>query len=202
MYDLLSTACRVEVESRSREFHLTEAYKSRIRDVSRWLVSKESSFGLFLCGLAGNGKTTMLRAIENLTNFLRSDEPYSSSQDEFPQRGIVFVSAKEMVRFAKAFNNPTAENREEVRRYKRMLNIEVLCVDDLGQEPKDSVSYGETITAAVDVLSYRYEKRLCTLVSSNLDASQISGYYDERLADRFREMMHVVNFADDASFRA
>lgn len=45
------------------------------------------------------------------------------------------------------------------------------------------------------MLSFRYEEQFCTLVSSNLTAKEIAEYYDERIADRFREMMLIINSA-------
>ena len=63
------------------------------------------------------------------------------------------------------------------------------------------MNYGDYVTAAMDVLSYRYEEQFCTLATSNLSADEIKTYYDERIADRFREMMHIVNFGTEQSFR-
>lgn len=198
---MLYEACRVEVVHRHRSFMATEAYKKHLYDIAKWLTSKDSTFGLFICGGAGNGKTTILRALQSLVNFLRSDEIYSSRQDEYPPRGYMMVSAKELVLLAKAYNNPTRENESEVNRYKRIKNIEILAIDDLGTEPKESIHYGDFVTAAMDIITFRYEEQLCTLVSSNLAAGEISKYYDERIADRFREMMHVINFNNEKSFR-
>lgn len=45
------------------------------------------------------------------------------------------------------------------------------------------------------------KKNVLKLASSNLAASEIAEYYDERIADRFREMMHIVNFGQEPSFR-
>lgn len=52
-----------------------------------------------------------------------------------------------------------------------------------------------------DMVSFRYEEQFCTLVSSNLTAKEIAEYYDERIADRFREMMLIINFGNEQSFR-
>lgn len=201
VYAMLYAACQVEVVNRHREFVVTDEYKKHLWDISQWLTSKDSTFGLFLCGGAGNGKTTILRALQNLTNYLRSDESYTSRQDDYPTRGYTFITAKDLVLLAKAYNNPTRENESEVYRYKKLRSIEILAIDDLGQEPKESIHYGDFVTAAMDIISFRYEEQFCTLVSSNLSATEIATYYDERIADRFREMMHIVNFSTEQSFR-
>ena len=199
VYTLLYQACRVEVEKRHRTFNATTAYKQHLWDIAKWLTSKSSTFGIFLCGGAGNGKTTILKAMQNLINYVRSDENYN--EPGYPVKGFVIINAKELVLLSKAYNNPSCDNANEVRRYKRIRDSEILAIDDLGTEPRESMHYGDFVTAAMDILSYRYEEQLCTLVSSNLAADEISKYYDERIADRFREMMHIVNFSTEKSFR-
>jgi DNA replication protein DnaC len=197
---MLYTACRAEVASRHREFNATQEYKQHLWDIAQWLTSQDSTFGLFLCGGAGNGKTTILRALRNLIYYLRSNESYSSEITK-PIKGCMVVSAKELVMLAKAYNNPSRDNADLVQRYKTVQNMEILAIDDLGTEPRESVHYGDFVTAAIDILSYRYDEQLTTMVSSNLAATEISTYYDERIADRFREMMHIVNFGKEQSFR-
>lgn len=199
VYTMLYEACRVEVEHRQRQFNATDEYKRHLWDISQWLTSTSPTFGLFLCGGAGNGKTTIIRALQNLVNFLRDDE--YSRDDEYPVRGYMIVTAKELVRFAKAYNNPTQDNKADVYKYRQLRSIEILAIDDLGTEPRESIHYGDFVTAAMDILSHRYEEQFCTLVSSNLSANEIATYYDERIADRFREMMHIVNFGGAKSFR-
>ena len=196
VYTMLWQACRAEVESRRREFRATTDFKQHIWDIAKWLTSDSPAFGLFLCGGVGNGKTTILRALQSLTAFLRSDEPYSGRKS-FPIRGFEFVTAKELVRLAKV----AGDNSDDAQRYRRLRDVEILAVDDLGQEPKEAMHYGDCITAAIDLLSYRYDRRLCTLVSSNLAPKKVAEHYDERLADRFREMMLTINFGTEQSFR-
>ena len=200
-YAMLYAACRAEVANRHREFKDTEAYKEHLWDIAKWLTSESSTFGLFLCGGAGNGKTTILKALQSLLTFLRANERSSYDRRDFPQKGFILIPAKDLVLLAKAYNNPTNDNKDDVAKYKRMLNIEILAIDDIGTEPRESIHYGDFVTAAMDMISYRYEEQFCTLVSSNLAANEIAKYYDERIADRFREMMHIVNFSTEPSFR-
>ena len=61
--------------------------------------------------------------------------------------------------------------------------------------------YGDFVTASTDVINYRYDKQLCTIVTSNLAPHEIVERYDERFADRFREMMHLVNYESATQWR-
>lgn len=202
VYAMLLAACQSEVASRHRRFVASDEYLRHIADIARWLTSEgDTTFGLFLCGNRGNGKTTLVKAMKSLYNFLHSDEGYSTREDRFPFYGFEIISAKELVLLAKSYNNRTKDNAAEVARYKRLSNVEVLCIDDLGTEPRESLNYGDYVNAAMDMVNYRYEEQLCTMATSNLAADEIRQYYDERFADRFREMMRIVDFGNETSFR-
>lgn len=49
----------------------------------------------------------------------------------------------------------------------------------------------------IEILSERYDTQLTTFISSNLSPEKIKEYYDERLADRFREMMETIPFENE-----
>lgn len=202
VYTMLLAACRAEVEGRYRVFSDTDAYKKHLWLIAQWLTGNSSTFGLLLLGNRGNGKTTIVRALRTLVRWLRSDEPYAEDTSYmFPKPGFEILSAKELVRLAKAYNSPSRDNKDEVERYKFYRDREVLCIDDLGTEPRESMNYGDFVTAAMDMVFYRYDYQLCTIATSNLAPDEIGTYYDERFRDRFREMMTVVNFANEPSFR-
>lgn len=196
---MLYAACKAEVVARMRQFTDTAEYKTHIWDIAKWLTSKETTFGLFLCGDKGNGKTTLVQALQSLYFYLHSGE--CGENREPPYSGFRIVTAKELVQLAKADNNPTRENSKATTEFRLLKNIEILCIDDLGTEPCESLNYGDTVTAVTDIIHYRYQKQFCTITTSNLTTYDIASYYDERLHDRFKEMMCVVNFGKEPSFR-
>ena len=202
IYKMLMASCRVEVELRHRTFLPLTTYTEHVYEVAAWLSQDERpTFGLYLCGNRGNGKTTLVKAIKSLYQFLDDSVAMQSTDGKFPRPGFEIVTSKELVRLTKAYLNPTRDNADDVYRYKRLRDIQVLAIDDLGTEPRESMNYGDFVTAAIDMLSYRYDYQLCTIATSNLAPPEIKRHYDERFADRFREMMHIVNFGDDESFR-
>ena len=208
VYTMLYAACRAEVSSRYRTFCADDAYRQHLADIAGWLTGSSSSFGIFLCGNRGNGKTTVIRALQSVYQYVHSDEPaltHGTTDEHLILKGYVpgfsVITAKELVRLAKAYNSPTYDNRADRSAYQRTLNVEILAIDDLGVEPSESMSYGDYVTAAKDILTYRYDRQLTTIATSNLAPSEIKDYYDERIADRLREMMHIVDFGNTPSFR-
>lgn len=199
VYAMLYAACKAEVAVRMRKFVDSKEYKQHILDVAKWLTSNETTFGLFICGDKGNGKTALVLALQSLYFYLRLGERCENREP--PYSGFRIVTAKELVQLAKADNNPTKENEKATTAFRILKNIEILCIDDLGTEPCESLNYGDTVTAVTDVIHYRYQKQFCTITTSNLTSKEIGEYYDQRLLDRFKEMMHVVNFAHEPSFR-
>lgn len=199
VYAMLYAACKAEVAARMRKFVDSKEYKQHILDVAKWLTSDEHTFGLFICGNKGNGKTTLVQALQSLYFYLHSGE--CGENREPPYSGFRIVTAKELVQLAKADNNPTRENSKATTEFRLLKNIEILCIDDLGTEPCESLNYGDTVTAVTDIIHYRYQKQFCTITTSNLTTYDIASYYDERLHDRFKEMMCVVNFGKEPSFR-
>ena len=74
--------------------------------------------------------------------------------------------------------------------------VHLFAIDDLGEEPKEVLSYGNAITPVVDILEDRYRKREITLITTNLDADGIKEKYGVRVADRLREMMMIIPFTN------
>lgn len=200
VYSMLLAGCKAEVKMREREFYPTQSFCRNVDQVAECLTSDCSKFGLFLCGYAGTGKTTIIKAMQSLIEYMRYDEPSGKSSKHF-ETGFSFVTAKNLLRLSKQFNNPTKDNVEDVADYRRILRREILAIDDMGEEAAESMSYGEIITTVSDVISYRYEHRLFTAITSNLQPSEVEARYGGRISDRFREMMQIITF-NEQSFRA
>jgi DNA replication protein DnaC len=74
-------------------------------------------------------------------------------------------------------------------------------IDDIGIEPKEVMDFGTITTPVVDLLEARYNRLKYTFVTTNLTPSELSEKYGPRLADRFREMFHVIGY-DHPSYRS
>lgn len=134
--------------------------------------------GLLMCGVPGNGKTTLMRAISNLINLFELKDDYSQALF------VRTLDAREIVRLS----------RDAFDQYRKTSQMPMLAIDDLGLEPAEVLDYGNVLNPVIDLLSTRYNDQLFTLVTTNLTGKQIREKYGDRIADRFNEMMDVIIF--------
>ena len=182
----LMSAIKVEVEYRHRDFVATEEQKAQVRRLSTFLTQENSKFGILLAGGCGNGKTTIIKALQSLVNVLHIPNPYTDKK-----YAMRIIDAKSLVATCKS-------NYED---WKRLMYQDLPAIDDLGTEPRDVMDYGNIINPTVDILTRRYENQLFTIISTNLTPPQISQVYGEHIADRMREMMEIIPFTN-SSYRS
>ena len=181
-YDYLLAAIMAEVDYRHRTFCTNDDMDEQLHDMANWLTAPSSKFGLLLCGGCGNGKSTMLKAFQQLLNHLQIQKPRNEGI-----YGIQIVDAKHIANLCK--NNYEA--------YLKLCNVDMLGIDDLGTEPSEVMDYGNVYTPVIDLLTKRYEEQLFTIITTNLTPSQIREHYDDRIADRLNEMVKKIIFKND-----
>ena len=182
-YKSLMAAIKVKVEHRRREFVMNDELNAQVRQIFAFLTQENSKFGIVLAGGCGNGKTTIIKALQNLINTLRIPNPYNDK--EYSMR---IIDTKSMAATCKS-------NYED---WKRLMYQDLLAIDDLGTEPRDVMDYGNIINPTADILTRRYENQLFTIISTNLTPPQIFQVYGERIADRMREMMEIIPFRNSS----
>ena len=96
--DILLAAYQAEVEYRHRRFIEDKATKTNIERLAAFLIRDDAKFGVMLCGVPGNGKTTLLYAFQSAVNWLNDIGHF-----EGKRAGIRIVDAKEVVMLAKDF---------------------------------------------------------------------------------------------------
>lgn len=170
-----------EIESRGGTVIFDEETKRHLRKASTWLVSTKKP-GLMLFGKVGNGKSTLARAIGRLINLIYSNDNYEH------RKVLNSVSALELAALAK--DNPL--------KFKKLKESELLAIDDVGVEPAIVKSWGNEVSPFTEIIYYRYEKQLFTILTSNLTAYDIGDRYGPRVADRFREMFDFMAFNGDS----
>lgn len=152
-----------------------------MEQVARWCVST-SRFGLMLCGIPGNGKTTVMNAVCQLFRLFELKNRYG--EDAYMR----VISAVEVANLAKTNH----------KRYKDICLSPMLAIDDFGEEPAEVLEYGNVLSPITDLLALRYKEQLLTILTTNTAGAKVRERYGARIADRFNEMMRVVIFTNES----
>lgn len=184
--DLLFAAYMAEVESRNRVYIDDSNTRNNISRIAGHLVAPKK-FGLMLAGTCGNGKTSLLKAIQSATNFLNLKYEVRSDKEE--KIAISIIDVKDIIANCKDY--------QMMEVYKK---TPYLGIDDMGKEPKEVLDYGNVCNPVIDLIEYRYDKQLTTFITTNLTPEEFKDKYGERITDRFREMIEKIVF-NDGSYR-
>lgn len=179
------SAMRAEVEFRRNKLVLDNATKLHIEQVARWLINPNGKSGLMLMGLYGNGKTTMMCSLARLIEYVTEVTVGCLKRVIMP-----VMSAKEVARMC------VETGKEWKGGIKKLFTSEMLGIDDLGEEPKEVMSYGMIHTPLIDLICERYNRQLPTVITTNLNTDQLSEKYGKRVGDRFREMVEIITFTN------
>lgn len=181
---MLYTAYKAEVQLRGRILK-TDAETTRVvAEVARFLTQKQGVLtGLMFCGTCGNGKTTLLRAIQNSLNWLSA---HNALPSDYALQGYNEMTIKDAKQIANEMSRSDKSGR--------VKQIPVLAIEDMGREPAEVLDFGNVSNPIVDLIEDRYNSRLFTFITTNLTGKQIREKYGARVADRLNEMLHVVVF--------
>lgn len=179
---MLYDAYRMEVEGRCATFNPESEVIAAIKAIAIALTSRRRKFGVLLQGDVGNGKTTMLRATQTVIRFI-NEQMFTTMQP-----GLVMKDAREL--------STIGVGQTDILRYVR--DCKMLAIDDLGREPANIKEYGNIISPVIDLIEYRYDRQLFTIVSTNLNKPELRNKYGERVADRLREMMEFIHFKHES----
>ena len=188
--NLLTAAYMAEVESRHRKPMMDETTEKNIREVAEFLTARDTKFGMMFCGLCGNGKTTMLYAIQNATNYLRNIEHFDKKVWGNADIGLQIVDSRKIIQL----------RNKDFSQWEKLRGRFMLGIDDLGTEPTEVMDYGNILSPLVELMEYRYDRQLFTILTTNVKPKDISEKYGARLADRFNEMLRVIVF-ENKSYR-
>ena len=182
--DLLAAHYQIAVEYRHCDFVLDENTYRNLVSLATYLTDPRPKFGVLLCGTCGNGKTTLVYALQRAINFLDNRNHFTFLGEYF-EVGMRIVDAKELVQVSR-----------NIRDFNDLRRKSMLAIDDMGKEPAEVLDYGNVTNPVIDMIEYRYHHQLFTVITTNLDPEQIKKKYGTRVADRFREMLHVIVFQD------
>lgn len=178
--EMLTQIYRKAVESRSIKFQdiTGEEVGAKIQKVVEWMTGSPVRSGLIFQGTIGSGKTTLTYAMYGLYKQLASPVIYTTAYDLHTQ----FKHYLE----------------KEDSRYEEILRAKYLFLDELGSEPERCQSYGTDYTPVQNLISYRYDRKLPTVVTTNLADDKILDRYGPRMMDRINEMFSILRFKGDS----
>ena len=182
--DLLAAhyGCAVQFRHGTPEFD--EYTEKNLRELAHYLTQQVPKFGVLFCGTCGNGKTTLLYALQSAINYLERIGHFKFLSEYF-KVGMRIVDAMDVVIFSK-----------DLKSIRNLRSLSMLAIDDLGKEPTEVLDFGNVLSPVVDLMEYRYHHQLFTAVTTNLTPIEIRNKYGVRVADRFREMFSVISFED------
>jgi DNA replication protein DnaC len=171
------------VEYRGHPFVFDDETRKHIQAAAKWLINPNGTPGLLLCGLCGNGKTSLAQAINWLVGLVTENELGYSKRKNF-----MLHTAKNICR---VFVKKGSE-------YDEACKTEMLIIDDLGEEPREVIDYGQPHTPIIDMILERYEMQRLTIITTNLDVDELKEKYGARVYDRLREMVTSIIFENES----
>lgn len=153
---VLTEAYGALVESTGHALHRAPEHLST---VAKWLCG-QGRCGLLLYGGYGLGKTTTLRAIHYTVRFL-SDGGH-----------VLHHTAKQVLSMPE----------EDAKSLRRSGNI--VMVDELGREQNERKDYGNVSEPVIELIRFREDRGLPTVLASNLLEQEFVSKYDPYIHDR------------------
>ena len=178
-------AWATELKLRRTGFSANPTTASQIEQSAKWLGNPKGKPFLLLMGMCGNGKTTLALGISRLIEFVSERE---LGYDH--RKRVEKVTAKQICNMI--------GNEGYNKAFQRLCNCEILVLDDLGEEPREVMSYGMIYTPLIDLISQRYAYRRMTIITTNLEGPELGKKYGERIIDRLREVSDRIVFTNDS----
>ena len=179
----LVSSISAEVEYRNRRFVMSDELNKQVSSVANWLCGSSNKNSLLLAGGCGNGKTTFVYAMQNLINHLNIKNQVTGQNFS-----ISLFGAKNLANICKS----------QIKNWRFIIDKDILAVDDLGTEPREIIEYGNVLSPIIDLISYRYEHALPTIITTNLTPQQISEVYGKRIGDQLKETTEIVPFLNNS----
>ena len=164
-YEYLLAANIAEVQYRYRDFIYNDFIEDQLRQVAKCLTANTAKFGIVLCGGCGNGKTTMLKALQNIVRRLDILKPNLSPNAGHSSDNYYDFTIANAMQIAQL-------RRTDYTKFCKLAQTDMLGIDDVG--------------------TIRYDAQLFTAFTTNLEPKDIRQRYGDRIADRLNEMMTKI----------
>lgn len=143
----------------------------------------DRTFGMLLTGQPGNGKSTLILALQKIISLLNMRDP-SAPSTEIRDLCLPVYTAPQIV-------NIFTQNKIQ---FDQMCKKHILAIDDVGTESLEVLHYGNIYSPIKELIYSRYNDHLFTILSTNLNAIDFAEKYGSRIEDRTKEMFRVFKF--------
>lgn len=181
-FSLILRRYQYEVQSRRCNFNFDTYTADVLRNIAIHMTQQTPKSGIMLCGMKGNGKTTLATALLWTIRDLYNSGKLKFMGEYFNAEGRI-IKATDVVPLYKS------EDFDAIRKLK---HLPILIIDDLGEEPKEAMVYGTPIFPLREILEARYDSLLFTIVTTNLTPNDLPEHYGWRVVDRFAEMYYTI----------
>ena len=171
-----------EVQDRYLDFNNDTYTQDVVAKVVNHLTKPHPESGIMLCGVPGNGKTTLAKAILRMARILNSQGAFSYMGEYF-RFETRFITATEVCEYYK---------NQDDDKIIRLKEIPFLVIDDLGEEPCEVLSFGTPAHPVRQLIEKRYETMSFTVITTNLVSDDLFKQYGWRVMDRIQEMYHKI----------
>lgn len=171
------------------------ANKEKALKIAR-LYLKGEVFNSLLTGKAGTGKSHLAKAMLEAVN--EHSRPYKS---------CLFISLSDFVlEIRNTFGNNDRNNHDtEQSMIERIADVDLLVLDDLGAETgfigTDKTASDFTQRVLYSLMNKRQDKS--TIITTNLDSSQLSNMYDSKILSRLYRNLegNIIKFENSKDRR-
>lgn len=171
-----------------------EAVRQKQKDNGEKVQPMDNSrtFNTLFTGLPGRGKSHLALSILKAVND-NAEQPVS----------CLFISVNELMRLIKdSFNYPDSKYTEQ-NMVDLLGRVDLLVLDDLGSESSFKRDSREATEFVQNVLFGVLNRRNCTIVTTNLNSTEMSTVYNPKLLSRMYKGIkgHIITFTDATSDR-
>lgn len=157
----------------NNQFEYTDDQKRLLSGFCTWVYRREGEFnpdkGILIVGSYGTGKTTVMKVFCNICHYA------------------------DMRSFQMCYAKSTTDSIEESKDDGIMANYRRgdWCLDELGSEKHESNIWGNKKNLFGDLLEWRYNRKLITHGTSNMNLEQLKTIYGERVHSRLHSMFNI-----------
>lgn len=174
----------------SVKFNITESFEAAVNILIKYAHCQfendiDNIKGIVLFGNTGSRKTFLMQTLNLYLSLINAK--FTNCNIEEPFCCKKQLSNDVYYQFL---------NDKENYFYNKIINSDVVNIDDLGSEPKEAVIFGNRLNVLEKILEMRYNKDKITHITTNFDKEKIKTFYGERVLSRMLQKSHFIELID------